>query len=134
MERKITSIAAILGMIAIILGAFGAHTLKKLLSLEQLNTFETGVKYQMYHALFLLFIGMTSIISEKAKKNILKLVVIGIFFFSGSIYLLATNDLTCFDFKVIGFVTPIGGLLLIFAWIYVFASSFRNKKPTKFNS
>ena len=128
MERKITSIAAIIGMIAIILGAFGAHALKKVLSLEQLNTFETGVKYQMYHALFLLFIGMTSIISDKAKKNILNLVVIGILFFSGSIYLLATNDLTRFDFKVFGFVTPIGGLLLIVAWVYVFVASFKNKK------
>ena len=128
MERKITSIAAIIGMIAIVLGAFGAHALKKVLSLEQLNTFETGVKYQMYHALFLLFIGMTSIISDKAKKNILNLVVIGILFFSGSIYLLATNDLTRFDFKVFGFITPIGGLLLIVAWVYVFVASFKNKK------
>jgi len=134
MERKIISTAAILGLIAIVLGAFGAHALKKVLSLEQLNIFETGIKYQMYHALFLLFVGTTSIIPEKAKKNILNLVVVGVLFFSGSIYLLATNDLTYFDFKVIGFVTPIGGLLLIAAWIYVFVSSFRNKKPTNLNS
>lgn len=116
MDKKIISTAAIFGMIAIILGAFGAHALKKVLSLDQLATFETGVKYQMYHALFLLFIGTTALIPEKVKKTIYYLVVIGVLFFSGSIYLLATNNLTSFDFKVIGFITPIGGLLLILSW------------------
>ena len=58
MDKKIISTAALLGMIAIILGAFGAHALKKVLSIEQLNTFETGVRYQIYHALFLLFVGI----------------------------------------------------------------------------
>ena len=116
MDKKIISTGAILGMLAIILGAFGAHALKKVLSIEELATFETGVKYQMYHALFLLFIGLAAKLSQKAKKTIYYLVVIGILFFSGSIYLLATNSLTSFDFKVIGFVTPIGGLLLISAW------------------
>ena len=116
MKKKLLSTAAILGMIAIILGAFGAHALKKVLSVEQLVTFETGVRYQMYHALFLLLIGMLDNITEKTKKTIYYLVVLGVILFSGSIYLLATNDLTAFDFKRIGFVTPIGGLLLIMAW------------------
>lgn len=116
MDKKIISSGAILGMIAIILGAFGAHALKKVLSIEELATFETGVKYQMYHALFLLFIGMNSTIVHKVKKTIYILTLIGVIFFSGSIYLLATNSLTSFDFKIIGFVTPIGGLLLISAW------------------
>lgn len=120
MDKKILSTGAILGMIAIILGAFGAHALKKVLSIEQLSTFETGVRYQMYHALFLLFIGLMKNISLKAKKTIYFLVVFGILLFSGSIYLLATNDLTSFDFKVIGFITPIGGLLLIVAWVVLF--------------
>ena len=120
MNKKILSTATILGMIAIILGAFGAHALKKVLSVEQLVTFETGVRYQMYHALFLLFIGLMKNISLKAKKTIYFLVVFGILLFSGSIYLLATNDLTSFDFKVIGFITPIGGLLLIVAWVILF--------------
>ncbi|QBN18999.1 DUF423 domain-containing protein [Flavobacterium nackdongense] len=116
MDKKIISTAAIFGMLAIILGAFGAHALKKVLSIDELATFETGVKYQMYHALFLLFIGLSSL-AEKAKKTIYNLVVIGVIFFSGSIYLLATNGhFIPFDFKVIGFVTPIGGLLLILSW------------------
>ena len=116
MDKKILSTATILGMIAIILGAFGAHALKKILSIEQLSTFETGVRYQMYHALFLLFLGLMKDITQKAKRTIYFLVLFGVILFSGSIYLLATNDLTSFDFKIIGFVTPIGGLLLILGW------------------
>lgn len=116
MDRKIFSTAAFFGMTAIILGAFGAHALKKVLTLDQLATFETGVKYQMYHALFLLFLGLNNHLTSKTKKTILILTILGIIFFSGSIYLLATNSLTSLDFKVIGIVTPIGGLLLIVAW------------------
>ena len=116
MNKKLISTAAILGMIAIILGAFGAHALKKVLTLEELSTFETGVKYQMYHALFLLFIGLVTELSQKTKRTIYYLVVFGISFFSGSIYLLATKSSTGIDFKSIGFLTPIGGLLLILAW------------------
>lgn len=116
MDKKIISTGAFFGMIAIILGAFGAHALKKVLSIEALATFETGVKYQIYHALFLVLIGMLNGLSTKAKKTICNLVVFGVIFFSGSIYLLATNSLTTFDFKIIGFATPIGGLLLILAW------------------
>lgn len=128
MERKITGIAALMGMIAIILGAFGAHALKKYLSLEQLGSFETGVKYQMYHALFLLFLGMNSFVTEKAKKTVLQLVVFGVIFFSGSIYLLTTKAITGIDFKLIGIVTPIGGGLLILAWSILFWNIWKTKR------
>ena len=127
MDKRILSTGAILGMIAIILGAFGAHALKKVLSIEQLSTFETGVRYQMYHALFLLFFGLMKDIPQKTKKAIYFLVLFGVILFSGSIYLLATNDLTSFDFKIIGFVTPIGGLLLILGW-GVLLMNIMNKK------
>lgn len=127
MDKKILSTGAILGMIAIILGAFGAHALKKVLSIEQLSTFETGVRYQMYHALFLLFIGLMKDITQKTKRIIYFLVLYGVILFSGSIYLLATNNLTAFDFKIIGFATPIGGLLLILAWS-VLLMNIMNKK------
>jgi len=69
MDKKIFSAAGFFGMTAIILGAFGAHALKKVLSVDQLTTFETGVKYQMYHALFLLFLGLNNHLSVKTKKN-----------------------------------------------------------------
>ena len=112
-------------MIAIILGAFGAHALKKVLSIEQLATFETGVRYQMYHALFLLFIGLIPNLTVKAKNTIYNLVLSGVILFSGSIYLLATNDLTPIDFRFIGPVTPIGGLLLISAWTVLLFQALR---------
>lgn len=127
MEKKIFSTAALLGMIAIILGAFGAHKLKETLTLEQLATFETGVKYQMYHALFLLFVGLNGALSQKAKQIIYFLTVFGVIFFSGSIYLLATKSVTNLDFKAIGIVTPIGGLLLILAWSVLFWNVLKKK-------
>lgn len=127
MNRRILSTAAFIGMLTIILGAFGAHALKKVLDAEQLITFETGVRYQMYHALFLIFIGTLTDISQKTKKTIYFLTLSGIILFSGSIYLLATNSLTSFDFKIIGFVTPIGGLLLILAWGTLLLNYFNKK-------
>ncbi len=116
MNRKILATASVLGIIAIALGAFGAHGLKKLIEPEMLVTFETGVRYQMYHALFLLFVGIMPLVSDKTKKYIFSLTLIGVVFFSGSIYFLACNDLFSFDFRKIGVITPIGGLLLIVAW------------------
>lgn len=116
MERKIISSALILGITAIILGAFGAHALKKELTEEALVTFETGVKYQMYHALFLLFLGTTALVSDVVKKKVFQLVVVGVVFFSGSIYVLATRTITGIDFRPLGIVTPIGGTLLILGW------------------
>jgi len=122
MNRTILLAAAILGGTSIMLGAFGAHGLKALISAEAVQTFETGVRYQMYHALLLLFVGSTNYISDKSKTKIFYLVLIGVFFFSGSIYGLATNVLTGFDFKTIGIITPIGGLLLILAWVFMFVN------------
>jgi uncharacterized membrane protein YgdD (TMEM256/DUF423 family) len=130
MEKKIISTASIFGMIAIILGAFGAHALKKVLSVEQIATFETGVRYQMYHALFLLFIGTTTLINQKTKKRIYNLVVFGVIFFSVSLYFLAVNSLTHIDFKLMGIITPIGGIFLISAWFILLFDliSPKNKK------
>lgn len=116
MNKKILVIASLLGLLSIAFGAFGAHGLKALISFEALQTFETGVRYQMYHALMLLFIGSTTLIKQKTKNILFYLVIIGVLLFSGSIYGLATNNLTSFNFKTIGFITPIGGLLLIMSW------------------
>ncbi len=117
MNKAILVTATILGITGIILGAFAAHGLKQLISAESIQVFETGVKYQMYHALFLLVVGSLNVIQPKFKKIIFYLTLIGLVFFSGSIYGLSTNSLSGFDFKTIGFVTPIGGLLLILAWV-----------------
>lgn len=127
MDKKIISTGAVLGFIAIVLGAFGAHALKKVLDVDQLTSFETGVKYQMYHALFLLFIGSLNQVSEKTKQTIYYLVLFGVILFSGSIYLLATKNVTNVDFSIIGFLTPIGGLLMIMAWGLLFLNILKKK-------
>ncbi|HLW63251.1 MAG TPA: DUF423 domain-containing protein [Flavobacterium sp.] len=116
MNKTIIGTAAILGFISIILGAFGAHALKEVLTPEQLVSFETGVRYQMYHALFLLLVGVTNFLAEKQKKTIFILTLTGVLLFSGSIYLLATQSISGINFKFLGPVTPIGGLSLILSW------------------
>ena len=128
MNRTILATAAILGIIAIALGAFGAHGLKNVLSIEAQQTFETGVRYQMYHAVMLLFVGGTSFLNMQSKKIIYFLVVVGLLFFSGSIYGLSTMDITGINFKRIGFITPIGGLLLITGWVLMLLNFLKIKR------
>lgn len=129
MNRKLLLTASLLGIFAIIFGAFGAHALKKILSFEQLTSFETAVRYQMYHALFLILISNLSSVTEETKKRIYNFVLAGVLLFSGSIYLLVTTPLTHIDFKIIGPLTPIGGFFLILAWIMLFIDFYKpNKK------
>ena len=128
MDKRILLVAAILGVTAIILGAFGAHALKKTLSVEQLVTFEVGVRYQMYHALFLLFVGTFAFLGEKERSIIFYLTIVGVLFFSGSIYLLATNTITNLKTKFLGPITPIGGLFLVSAWVYLFYAVLSKKQ------
>lgn len=126
MNKKILVLGALFGGLSVVFGAFGAHGLKALISEESIKVFETGVRYQMYHALLLLVVGNTKILNGKAKRVFFYLVLIGILLFSGSIYGLSTNVLTAFDFKTIGFVTPIGGLLLISAWVLLLIKFLKN--------
>lgn len=133
MNKAILITAAIFGITGIVLGAFAAHGLKQLLEPESLQTFETGVKYQMYHALFLLFVGSSDYISKNYRKTIFYLTLIGVIFFSGSIYTLATNNLSGFNFKTIGFITPIGGLFLIISWVLLLISFLKMGKDKSQN-
>lgn len=127
MNKKILISGSIFGMFAIILGAFGAHALKKMLSVDQLNSFETGVKYLMYHSFLLLFLGSTNSILESSKKTIFYLIILGTLSFSGSIFLLSTIPITNINFKPIGFITPIGGILLITAWFTILLKIAKSK-------
>lgn len=117
MNKTIFGVGILFGVTAIGLGAFGAHGLKPSLGADEMATFETGVKYQMYHALFLLVLALINGIPQRMKAVVFYLVLSGVVLFSFSIYFLATNSLTSIDFRSIGFVTPIGGLLMISAWI-----------------
>ena len=127
MNKKLLIAGAVLGISGIILGAFAAHGLEKLVDVDAIKTFETGVRYQMYHAFFLLILGSTSFIKLKFKKIILYLVIIGVIFFSGSIYGLSINTLSSFDFKTIAALTPVGGLSLIIAWLVMLIGILKTK-------
>jgi uncharacterized membrane protein YgdD (TMEM256/DUF423 family) len=107
-------IACFFGVTAIILGAFGSHALKEILTSEQLISFEIGVRYQMYHAVVLLFVAIFDGLSLKQKRFINGFFYTGILFFSGSIYLI---QLTSISAKSFWFITPLGGLFLIFGWM-----------------
>ncbi len=122
MNKRILITAAVLAIIAIVLGAFGAHKLKELLPEASLTSFETGVRYQMYHVFLLLFLGMFHQVSETYKRRVYIIILIGVLFFSGSIYLLSTSSVTGIDFSAIGIITPIGGILLIIGWALLLRS------------
>jgi uncharacterized membrane protein YgdD (TMEM256/DUF423 family) len=115
MNKKLT-ITAILGFLAVVLGAFGAHTLKSKIGVEQLKVFETGVKYQMYHVLVLLFVNLYSGFSEKIKNRASFFFFTGIILFSGSLYLLSTQIVSS---KMIGPITPVGGIFFIIGWLFL---------------
>jgi uncharacterized membrane protein YgdD (TMEM256/DUF423 family) len=120
-------ITCFLGMLAIILGAFGAHALKELLSSEELSSFNTAVQYQMYHVIVLLFVNGYAAFSIKQKNTISWLFFFGIFLFSGSIYVIQLTPVTA---KSIWFVTPLGGLFFILGWgfmLVVFFQKMRKK-------
>lgn len=127
MNNKLISIAALLAFLAVVLGALSAHTLNELLTTEKLNSFETGVKYQFYHSLALLIIGLNAN-KLNATALIGKFMLIGIVFFSFSIYLLSLQELIGINLSRLGPITPIGGLLLMISWLILI---FKNYKKTQ---
>jgi len=129
MQKTFLTIGAAAAGIAVILGAFGAHALKEKLAADQLQVFETGVRYQLYHAFALIIVG---ILAEKLNGSYLNyagyLFILGIIFFSGSLYLLSTRALSGIEnIKFIGPVTPLGGLCFIAGWVMVIMSVVKSK-------
>ncbi len=116
MNKTMVGVGAALGLLAVILGAMGSHALRDQLQPASLESFQTGVQYQMYHAFFLLFLGLNEKLPWRTRKIAFGLAVAGVGCFSGSIYALSTSSLTGLDFKPIAWVTPLGGLFLIAAW------------------
>ncbi len=123
MKTNFLRIAAFLGFLTVVLGAFGAHALKTTLTAEQFHSFETATRYQMYHVLLLLLLNASQLAYVKRWKTINLLLISGIVLFSGSIYLIALQWVAA---SYIWFVTPLGGLLLILAWLLL-AMGFVNK-------
>lgn len=119
--------ASILGALAVVFGAFGAHALKKLLNSEQLKSFETGVKYQMYHAIVLLLIGFNFNLETTSEKYMVYTFIVGILLFSFSIYGLVISAAKNKKLRFLGPITPLGGLLLVCGWCLLFYSILGSK-------
>lgn len=113
MNKRIVLTGIILIVVAIILGAFGAHGLRELVSAEKLATFEVGVRYEMYIGIILLIVGLNADKFQFSLKLITNLVLIGAILFSASIYLLSIQELTIINLKFLGPITPLGGSLMI---------------------
>jgi len=123
MTKYNLGIASVLGLVTIIIGAFGAHALKDKLDPETMQSFETGVRYMMYHVLALLFINSSSLLTDKSKKLISIIFFVGILLFSGSIFVISLDIISA---KKIWFLTPLGGLFLIFAWFILAIKFFKS--------
>ncbi len=117
MKELVLVIGGVYGTLAVIFGAFGAHGLKKYLDDDQLKSFETGVKYQMYHALFLIMTGMIFPFVGYSQNLMGWFLILGVFFFSFSIYGLVLSAANGRKMSFLGPVTPLGGLLLVMGWI-----------------
>ncbi|WP_166332124.1 DUF423 domain-containing protein [Sphingobacterium chungjuense] len=128
MNKQIILTAAFFGMVAVILGAFGAHGLEGKVSESQLETWETANRYHFYHTLALLFLSTFS----RAKSQSIRLsfiaFTVGIFLFSGSLYILSTRELLGItQVSMLGPITPIGGLFFIIGWIGLFSAALRHR-------
>ena len=116
---KFIKVAILFCVVSVILGAFGAHLLKDLLSETELSSFKTGIRYQMFHGLSILILSLNSNKFTSKLKTSLLLMSIGTVLFSFSIYFLSIDDLLGFSMKFLGPITPIGGTILIASWIYL---------------
>lgn len=119
MQNFVIITAALFGAFAIILGAFGAHAFKKILSAEKLESFEVGVRYQMYTALTLLVIGFNFSFEQQSERVAFYLIALGTILFSVSIYFLSFAEYWKKNLKFLGPITPLGGLLMIAGWVAI---------------
>ena len=127
MNRKIVLTASLILVLSIVLGAFAAHGLKNLISVERLQTFEVGVRYQWYSSLSLLVLGFCEDRIAFSMKWVYRLILTGTLFFSGSIYLISISELLSVNIRIIGPVTPVGGALMIAGWVVFLVKLYRTK-------
>ena len=128
MKKKIIVTACVFGALAVIAGAFGAHGLEGKLSPKDMDVWHTAVQYQFYHVFALLFLSMLTRYKTRLVNDCYNLFTTGVIFFSGSLYLLSTNELTGWGWLlVLGPITPIGGLILIAGWIVLAVVPFKER-------
>lgn len=129
MKNKLIIIGSFFALTATIAGALGAHALKNIIPPSSLESFKTGVEYQMYHAIGLFFISiLMNYHDEKILRWVGYVFIAGIVCFSGSIYALSTSSITGIDFSFLGPVTPLGGLLFMTGWILIIINFIKIKK------
>lgn len=116
MAKLVLIVSCIYGITGVILGAFGAHLFKKIISKEKLESFETGVRYQLLHAIVLLVMGLMFDFGQKSQQLAACFFMIGIVLFSFSIYVLSFSEKLGHKVKILGPITPLGGLLIILGW------------------
>ncbi|WP_108651072.1 DUF423 domain-containing protein [Dongshaea marina] len=116
MERRWIGVSAVSGFLAVALGAFGAHVLKAKLSPQMMAVYHTANQYQFYHTLALMLIGLLALHWPESRRlnQAGWLMSTGILLFSGSLYVLAVSGI-----KIIGIITPIGGVLLLAGWLFI---------------
>jgi len=128
MNRQIILTASLSGAVAVIFGAFGAHSLKNVLSDDAMAIWTKGIEYQFYHTFALLFLSTFARFRTKLVNFSYWCFTVGIVFFSGSLYLLAAREILQLSFLgLIGPVTPIGGLLLVAGWLLLFFAALKNR-------
>ena len=120
MENKYFKVGVIFAFTSVILGAFGAHLLKDLLSADELSSFKTGVRYQMFHALGIIILSLNQDKFTEKLNRVLKIMSFGVVLFSFSIYLLSLQNILNIKLSFLGIITPIGGLFLINSWMLLF--------------
>ncbi|UTW62608.1 DUF423 domain-containing protein [bacterium SCSIO 12741] len=125
--KRTLAFASASAMIAVILGALAAHALPPHLSETQMHSFETAVRFQMYHSLALLALPLLNLTGISVSKWVIGLMMAGILLFSGSIYLLATRPITGLPIGFLGPVTPLGGVCLIASWGLLFWNILKKK-------
>lgn len=128
MNKRIILTASFFGAIAVLLGAFGAHSLKNLIDAPSLAIWQKGIEYQFYHTFALLYLSTFARYRNKLINIAYFCFTFGIILFSGSLYLLATRSILNLNFtEFIGPITPIGGLLFVLGWIMLFFAAFKDK-------
>jgi uncharacterized membrane protein YgdD (TMEM256/DUF423 family) len=128
MNKRIILTASFFGVVAVLLGAFGAHGLKALIDAPSLEIWQKGVDYQFYHTFALLYLSTFARYRNKLINIAYFCFTFGIVLFSGSLYLLATRSISHLGVTAfIGPLTPIGGLLFVLGWIMLFFAAFKDK-------
>lgn len=118
MYRPALTAGAVFAALAVILGAFGAHALKSILPADQLQVFETGVRYQFYHSIGLFIAGiLAQSVAEKQVRLASTFFITGILLFSGSLYAMTLLSTKGISLGPVGILTPIGGLFFILGWV-----------------